>query len=232
MAANAPEILVVDDEQPIRRFLRTVLAEQGYKVLEAATGKQGLAMAASPGLALVLLDLGLPDLDGLEVLSRLRGLTEAPVIVLSARETQEDKIAALDGGAVDYLTKPFGVGELAARMRVALRLAAMQGGPTAREVVSGELRVDLANRQVVLNGEEIHLTPIEFNLLAYLAKNAGKVVTHRQLLQAVWGLNATDKEHYLRIYVHQLRHKIEPEPSRPRYIRTEPGVGYRFLQHE
>ncbi len=232
MSSNAPEILVVDDEQPIRRFLRTVLAEQGYKVLEAATGKQGLAMAASPGLALVLLDLGLPDLDGQEVLSRLRGLTQAPVIVLSARETQEDKIAALDGGAVDYLTKPFGVGELAARMRVALRLAAAQGGPTAREVVSGELRVDLANRQVVLKGEEVHLTPIEFNLLAHLAKNAGKVVTHRQLLQAVWGLNATDKEHYLRIYVHQLRHKIEPEPSRPRYIRTEPGVGYRFLQHE
>jgi two-component system KDP operon response regulator KdpE len=232
MIAAAREILIVDDEQPIRRFLRTVLEDQGYKVSEAVTGKQGLAMAANPNLALVLLDLGLPDLDGLEVLSILRGVTDAPVIVLSARETQEDKIAALDGGAVDYLTKPFGVGELAARIRVALRLAAAKGGAAEQMVVSGELRVNLADRQVHLGEREIHLTPIEFNLLAYLAKNAGKVVTHRQLLQAVWGPNATDKEHYLRIYIHQLRHKVEPLPSRPRFVRTEPGVGYRFVQRD
>ncbi|MEA4855435.1 MAG: response regulator [Solidesulfovibrio sp.] len=232
MNPAAQEILIVDDEQPIRRFLRTVLTEQGYKVSEAETGRKGVAMASNTGLALILLDLGLPDLDGLEVLSLLRGMTEAPIIVLSARETQEAKIAALDGGAVDYLTKPFGVGELAARIRVALRLAAAKGGPPGQEVVSGELRVDLANRQVHLRGQEIRLTPIEFNLLAYLAKNAGKVVTHRQLLQAVWGPNATDKEHYLRIYIHQLRHKIEPIPSRPRFVRTESGVGYRFLQQD
>mgnify|MGYP003820473523 CR=1 FL=1 len=162
----------------------------------------------------------------------LRGVTDTPVIVLSAREGQEDKIAALDGGAVDYLTKPFGVGELAARIRVALRLAAAKGGPAKHVVISGELRVNLVDRQVHLGGKEIRLTPIEFNLLAYLAKNAGKVVTHRQLLQEVWGLNATDKEHYLRIYIHQLRQKVEPLPSQPRFVRTEPGVGYRFIQHE
>jgi len=232
MSATAQQILLVDDEQPIRRFLRTVLEDQGYKVSEAATGKQGLAMATGSNLALILLDLGLPDLDGLEVLSMLRGVTDTPVIVLSAREGQEDKIAALDGGAVDYLTKPFGVGELAARIRVALRLAAAKGGPAKHVVISGELRVNLVDRQVHLGGKEIRLTPIEFNLLAYLAKNAGKVVTHRQLLQEVWGLNATDKEHYLRIYIHQLRQKVEPLPSQPRFVRTEPGVGYRFIQHE
>ncbi|WP_428560272.1 MAG: response regulator [Solidesulfovibrio sp. DCME] len=232
MTANAREILVVDDEQPIRRFLRTVLEDQGYTVSEAATGKQGLAMATSPGLALVLLDLGLPDLDGLEMLPLLRAVTDVPVIVLSARETQEAKVAALDGGAVDYLTKPFGVGELSARIRVALRLAAAKAGPVPQQVVSGALRVDLAHRQVRLDGQEVHLTPIEYNLLAYLAKNAGKVITHRQLLQAVWGGGAADREHYLRIYIHQLRHKIEPTPSCPRFLRTEPGVGYRFLLHD
>lgn len=232
MTGVAQEILVVDDEQPIRRFLRTVLEGQGYKVLEAETGKQGLAMASSTALTLILLDLGLPDVDGLEVLSILHDLTEVPIIVLSARETQEAKIAALDGGAVDYLTKPFGVGELAARIRVALRLAAAKGRPVEQEIVSGELRINLADRQVHLGEQEIHLTPIQFNLLAHLAKNAGKVVTHRQLLQAVWGPNTTDKEHYLRIYIHQLRHKIESMPSRPRFVQTESGVGYRFSQHD
>jgi len=232
MTANAQEILIVDDELPIRRFLRTVLEEQGYHITEAATGKQGLVLASGGRLALILLDLGLPDLDGLDVLAQLRAVTDAPVIVLSAREGQEDKIAALDGGAVDYLTKPFGVGELAARIRVALRQAAAKGGPTAQVVASGDLRVNLADRQVHLAGLEIRLTPIEFNLLAYLAKNAGKVVTHRQLLHEVWGPNAVDKEHYLRIYIHQLRHKIEPVPSQPRFVRTESGVGYRFVQND
>lgn len=232
MSAGAPEILIVDDEQPIRRFLRTVLEEQGYAVAEATTGRQGVAMSSAAGLTLILLDLGLPDIDGLEVLSIVRGVTDVPIIVLSARETQEAKIAALDGGAVDYLTKPFGVGELSARIRVALRLAAAKGGPVSQVVVSGPLRVDLADRQVFVDDREIRLTPIEFNLLAYLAKNAGKVVTHRQLLQAVWGQNATDREHYLRIYIHQLRHKLEPNPSQPRFVRTETGVGYRFLQQD
>lgn len=232
MNPTSREILIVDDEPSIRRFLRTVLEEQGYKILEASTGKQGLAMASGSRPVVVLLDLGLPDLDGLEVLSLLRGVTDAPVIVLSARAQQEDKISALDAGAVDYLTKPFGVGELAARIRVALRQAAARGGPADPVVVSGDLRVNLADRQVHLGGKEVRLTPIEFNLLAYLARNAGKVVTHRQLLREVWGPNAVDKEHYLRIYVHQLRHKVEPNPSRPRFVRTEPGVGYRFIQDE
>ena len=232
MPGTPQEILIVDDELPIRRFLRTVLEDQGYRITEASTGKQGLAMASGATQALVLLDLGLPDRDGLEVLSLLRGVTDAPIIVLSARAGQEDKIAALDGGAVDYLTKPFGVGELAARIRAALRQAAARGGPTDPVVVSGELRVHLTDRQVHLGTREIRLTPIEFNLLAYLAKNAGKVVTHRQLLREVWGPNAVDKEHYLRIYVHQLRHKVEPVPSQPRFVRTEPGVGYRFVQNE
>jgi two-component system, OmpR family, KDP operon response regulator KdpE len=232
MSSQAQEVLIVDDEQSIRRFLRTVLEDQGYKVAEASTGKQGLVMASGANLALILLDLGLPDLDGLEVLSMLRSVTDAPVIVLSARAQQEDKISALDGGAVDYLTKPFGVGELAARIRVALRQAAAKGGPTDPVVVSGDLRVNLADRQVHLGATEIHLSPIEFNLLAYLAKNAGKVVTHRQLLHEVWGPNATDKEHYLRIYIHQLRHKVEPIPSHPRFVRTESGVGYRFVVNE
>jgi len=232
MTSQSQEILVVDDEQSIRRFLRTILEEQGYKVLEASTAKQGLASASSSRPALVLLDLGLPDMDGLAVLPLLQAVTDAPVIVLSARDQQDDKIAALDSGAVDYLTKPFGVGELGARIRVALRQAAARGGPPGQEVVSGGLRVDLAGHQVHLDGREIRLTPIEFNLLAHLARNAGKVVTHRQLLRAVWGPNSVDKEHYLRIYVHQLRHKLEPDPSRPRYVRTETGVGYRFLAEE
>jgi len=232
MIEKSREILIVDDERPIRRFLRTVLEDQGYKIVEAATGKQGLALAGGSSLALILLDLGLPDLDGLEVLAQLRAATDAPVIVLSARTEQDDKIAALDGGAVDYLTKPFAVGELAARIRVALRQAAARGGPAEPVVISGELRVNLVDRQVHLGENEIRLTPIEFNLLAYLAKNAGKVITHRQLLQEVWGPNAVDKEHYLRIYIHQLRHKVEPIPSRPRFVRTEPGVGYRFVINE
>jgi two-component system KDP operon response regulator KdpE len=232
MTGNSQDILIVDDEQPIRRFLRTVLEDQGYGIVEASTGKQGLAMASGSKLALILLDLGLPDLDGLEVLSLLRGVTDAPVIVLSARAQQEDKIAALDGGAVDYLTKPFGVGELAARIRAALRQVAAKAGPAEPVVVSGDLRVNLADRQVHLGESEIRLTPIEFNLLAYLARNAGKVVTHRQLLHEVWGPNAVDKEHYLRIYIHQLRHKLEPVPSRPRFVRTESGVGYRFVQND
>jgi two-component system KDP operon response regulator KdpE len=232
MPAIPQKILIIDDEAPIRRFLRPVLEEQGYKALEAATGREGLAIALGERPALVLLDLGLPDMDGLAVLGLLRRESDIPVIVLSARADQDDKIAALDGGAVDYLTKPFGVGELAARIRVALRLVTAAGAPQEPVIVSGELRLDLAKHQVHLGGTEVRLTPIEFHLLSFLAKNAGKVVTHQQLLREVWGQNAVGKEHYLRIYVHQLRNKIEPVPARPRFVRTEPGVGYRFMLAE
>jgi len=232
MATPTQKILIIDDEQSIRRFLSPVLTDLGYTVAEAATGREGLAKAVSEPSALILLDLGLPDMDGLEVLAGLRRLGDTPVIVLSARAQQEDKIAALDGGAVDYLTKPFGVGELAARIRVALRPQPAAGAPSEPVIVSGGLRVDLDAHQVHLEGQEVRLTPIEFHLLSFLAKNAGKVVTHQQLLKEVWGPNAVGREHYLRIYVHQLRNKIEPVPAKPRFVRTESGVGYRFMLAE
>jgi two-component system KDP operon response regulator KdpE len=229
MTATPLKILIIDDEASIRRFLRPVLEGQGYRALEAASGREGLSMALAERPALILLDLGLPDMDGIAVLTALRSVSDTPVIVLSARAQQDDKITALDGGAVDYLTKPFGVGELSARIRVALRLVTAAGAPQEPVIVSGALRVDLAGHQVHLDGVEVRLTPIEFNLLSYLAKNAGKVVTHQQLLREVWGQSAVGKEHYLRIYVHQLRNKIEPVPAKPRFVRTEPGVGYRFM---
>jgi len=231
MSASGRLILAVDDEAPIRRFLKTYLESQGYGLLEAASGRQGLDLAAAHAPGLILLDLGLPDMDGLEVLARLREWSAAPVIVLSARGQEEDKIAALDGGAVDYLTKPFGVGELAARIRVALRRADAALEPAGPVITAGELRVDLANRQVHVGGTEVRLTPIEFKLLAYLVKNAGKVLTHNQILREVWGRVSEEQAHYARIYVHQLRQKLEADPSRPQYLRTETGVGYRFIPH-
>lgn len=223
------KILVIDDERSIQRFLRPLLEEQGYTVLEALTGKDGIALFASENPLLVLLDLGLPDMDGLDVLAQLQNLADTPVIVLSARIQQEDKVEALDGGAVDYLTKPFGVGELTARIRAALRRVTRPDETGLTEIVTGALRINLVNHQIFVDGVEVHLTPIEFSLLAFMAHNAGKVVTHQQLLRSVWGLHASDKSHYLRIYIHQLRHKIEKEPARPRYVRTESGVGYRFM---
>lgn len=222
-------ILVIEDEAPIRRFLRASLESQGLKMLEAVTGQEGLTLAASYNPGVVLLDLGLPDIDGLEVIRRLRQWSTTPIIILSARGKDADKIAGLDAGADDYLTKPFSVGELTARIRVALRHATAPGTATQEPVFeAGELRVDFARRMVWVRGAEVHLTPIEYNLLSVLARYAGKVLTHQQLLKQVWGAHSTEQSHYLRIYMHQLRRKLEKDPARPEYLSTEPGVGYRL----
>jgi two-component system, OmpR family, KDP operon response regulator KdpE len=222
-------VLVIEDEGQVLRFLRTSLSAHGYRLVEATTGERGLVEAATRAPDLVLLDLGLPDLDGVEVARRIREWSVVPIVVLSARGQESDKIRALDAGADDYLTKPFGVGELLARMRVALRHAArIAAGAGESAVETGELRVDLAARRVLVKGEEVRLTRTEFNLLATLAKHAGKVVTHRQLLKEVWGPGAADQSHYLRVYMGQLRHKLEENPARPRYLLTETGVGYRL----
>jgi two-component system KDP operon response regulator KdpE len=229
MTANHPTVLLIEDEAQIRRFLRATLTANGYQLLEATTAQEGLVQAATRQPEVVILDLGLPDLDGLEVTRRLREWTSVPIIVLSARGQESDKVTALDAGADDYLTKPFSVGELLARLRVALRHAVQasqeSGEPT---FVVGELRVDLGRRQVSLAEQQVHLTPIEYKLLTTLIRYAGRVVTHRQLLQEVWGPGHTEASHYLRVYMGQLRHKLEADPARPRYLVTEPGVGYRL----
>ncbi len=222
-------VLIIEDEPPIRRFLSTALEGAGYRSLEAASAEEGLSLAASHNPDLVLLDLGLPDRDGLEVIRRLRQWSAMPIIILSARDKERDKIDGLDAGADDYLTKPFAVGELHARIRAALRRAARPSLDEEPLFVFEGLKVDLERRQVWRDGREIHLTPNEFKLLAYLARNAGKVVTHGQLLRAVWGGAGPDQSHYPRVFVHQLRHKLESDPARPRYIRTEAGVGYRLV---
>jgi len=222
-------VLVIEDEAPIRCFLRAFLESQGFRFLEAESGEEGLGLAASHQPDVILLDLGLPGMDGLDVIKRVRQWTTTPILVLSARGKEQDKIDALDAGADDYLIKPFSVGELAARMRVALRHTASAGQDKPEPVFRvGALSVDLAARRVRLAGDEVHLTPIEFKLLAYLVRHAGKVVTHRQLLKEVWGSARDDQAHYPRIYVHQLRHKIEPDPARPCFLRTETGIGYRL----
>lgn len=229
MTDTQPLVLVIEDEPQIRRFLRASLTSNGYRLIEAETAQAGLSQAATRPPDLIILDLGLPDLDGLEVTQLLREWTSTPIIVLSARGQESDKIAALDAGADDYLTKPFGVGELMARMRVALRQATRASGDTHEPVfTAGGLRVDLAHRQVFVDGEEVHLTPREYSLLTTLVRYAGKVVTHRQLLKEVWGPGYTDESHYLRVYMGHLRHKLEANPARPRYLLTEPGVGYRL----
>jgi len=220
-------ILLIEDEAQMRRFLRVSLTHGGYQLIEAETAEQGLVEAAARSPDLVLLDLGLPDLDGLAVTERLRQWAKMPIIVISARGQEQDKIQALDAGADDYLTKPFGVGELLARIRVALRHVAKTSEQDPQFTL-GELRVDLGRRQVRLGDQEVHLTPIEYRLLTTLIKNAGRVLTHRQILREVWGPNASDQTQYLRVYMGQLRHKLEREPSRPRYLMTEPGVGYRL----
>jgi two-component system KDP operon response regulator KdpE len=222
-------ILLIDDEPQMRRFLRITLQGRGYRLVEAAGGGEGLTEAATRNPDVVLLDLGLPDMDGLEVMKSLRQWSQVPVIVLSAREQEEDKIKALDAGADDYLTKPFGVGELLARIRVVLRRGIMQeagSGGTVFEV--DNLRVDLAKREVFVSGGQVHLTPTEYRLLTVLIKHAGKVVTHSQLLKEVWGAAYANETHYLRIYMAQLRHKIEDDPAKPRFFINEPGVGYRL----
>jgi two-component system KDP operon response regulator KdpE len=221
-------VLVIEDDAQILRFLRASLPGRGYRLLEATTGKEGLNQAASHPPDLVILDLGLPDMDGLDVVRRLREWSRVPILILSARGKERDKVLALDAGADDYVTKPFGVGELTARMRVALRHAA--GGDGEDPVITiGDLAVDMPRRDVRLRGEKVRLTPIEYKLLGVLARNAGKVVTHRQLLLEVWGASFVDQSHYVRVYMRQLRQKLEAEPARPRYLLTEPGVGYRLV---
>jgi two-component system KDP operon response regulator KdpE len=224
---NAPLVLVIEDETPIRRFLRASLAEEGYRVEEAASGEEGMKKAAAQPPDLVILDLGLPGADGQDVLRRLREWLTAPVIILSARDQEKQKVEALDAGADDYLTKPFGMGELLARMRTALRHARPQT-PEGTALRVGDLRIDLAARVVTLAGEPVHLTPLEYKLLVLLVRNAGKVLTHRHLLRDVWGPHDVHENHYLRVFVATLRRKVEPDPTRPRYILTEQGVGYRF----
>jgi two-component system KDP operon response regulator KdpE len=220
--------LLVEDEAQMRRFLRASLTANGYRLVETATGGEAIAQAAQYNPDLVLLDLGLPDMDGLAVTRALREWTRAPIIVISARDQEQDKIAALDGGADDYLTKPFGTGELLARLRVAIRHKERAGGEAESAVTVGELRIDLARRQVFAQDREVHLTPIEYKLFSVLMKHAGRVLTHRQLLKEVWGPTSVDQTQYLRVYMAELRHKLEPEPARPRYLVTEPGVGYRL----
>ena len=229
MDGAAPLILLIEDEPQMRRFLRAALGGHDYRLVEAETAKEGLAHAAGRNPDVILLDLGLPDTDGLEVTRQLRAWTRTPIIVLSARGREQDKVAALDLGADDYLTKPFGVEELLARIRVALRHASLPPGTSPDPVFEVEdLKVDLARRQVFRAGQEVHLTPTEYKLLATLVRHAGKLLTHRQLLHDVWGSNFISQTHYLRIYVMQLRQKIEQDPTRPRLLLTEPGVGYRF----
>ncbi len=224
--ANQPIVLVVDDEIQIRRLLRVCLEANGYRVLEAATGQEALTEAALRRPDVVVLDLGLPDLDGVTVLKRLREWSHAPVVVLSVRDREEDKVAALDNGADDYVTKPFSTGELLARLRVAQRHALP--APDVSVFRSGPLEVDLAARLVRVKGREVKLTATEYALLRLFVQHAGKVLTHRQILRTVWGPNAVEQTHYLRVYIAHLREKLETEPARPQLILTEPGVGYRL----
>ena len=224
-----PVVVLIEDEPQIRKFLRATLAGQGYRLFEATTGADGVVEVGSRQPDVVIVDLGLPDMDGLDVIRRVREWTDVPVIVLSARGQERDKVVALDAGADDYVSKPFGAGELLARIRVALRRTAGASREADDAVFRvGELRVDLLHRQVLVNGKEIHLTPIEYKLLTRLVRHAGKVVMHQQLLREVWGPAHTEQAHYARVYMAHLRHKLEAEPARPRYLLTEPGVGYRL----
>lgn len=222
-------ILVIEDDPQIRRFLRATLIDNGYAYLEANTAQEGLRQVGLQHPDLIILDLGLPDMDGVEVISRLREWTSTPLIILSARNQERDKVDVLDAGADDYLTKPFGTSELLARLRVALRHAIrVAQGSEDPIFTSGDLRVDMAHRQVFVGDQEVHLTPIEYKLLGVLIQYSGKVVTRKQLLHDVWGPSYVDEMHYLRVYMAQLRHKLEADPTRPRYLITEPGVGYRL----
>jgi two-component system KDP operon response regulator KdpE len=227
MQQSGHHILIIEDEPPIRRFLKASLANEGYRVSESVSGAEGLRMASAQPPDLIILDLGLPDIDGQDVLQRLREWYTSPIIVLSARDQEPQKIKALDGGADDYVTKPFGIGELLARMRTAMRHA-HRVGPEATAITIGDLRVDLAARLVSVRDKEGHLTPLEYKLLVTMLKHAGKVLTHRFLLREVWGPQDSQEYHYLRVFVASLRRKLEDDPARPRYILTEQGVGYRF----
>jgi two-component system KDP operon response regulator KdpE len=228
MSQAKPVLLLIEDEAQMRHFLRVSLIGSGYELLEAETGRDGLTQAEAYTPDLILLDLGLPDLDGLVVTERLRSWATMPIIVISARGGEEHKIKALDAGADDFVTKPFGVGELLARIRVGLRHAATGGAVPSGQFLMGDVQIDLVRRQVLVKGREKHLTPNEYKLLALLIKHAGQVVTHRQLLREVWGPGSGAQTHYLRVYMGQLRHKLEQNPNRPQYLMTEPGVGYRL----
>jgi two-component system, OmpR family, KDP operon response regulator KdpE len=228
-AASPALVLVIEDEAPIRKFLRAALEGQGFAVHESVTGRDGIAQAATRAPDLVLLDLGLPDVDGLDVVRRLREWSTVPVLVLTARGREDDKIRVLDAGADDYVTKPFAMGELLARIRVALRHRARSDAEET-ELRFGDVEIDLGRRVVRRAGEEVRLTPIEYRLLATLARHAGRVLTHEHLLREVWGPSSTSEHHYLRVYMAQLRHKLEPDPGRPRLLVTEPGVGYRLRE--
>lgn len=228
MTSTGPLVLLVEDEERMRRFLRASLATNGHRVVETTTGGEALEQTSAYNPDLVLLDLGLPDIDGLELIPRIRAWSAVPIIVISARDQESDKIDALDAGADDYLTKPFGVGELLARIRVALRHAERVGREPESEITVGDLRIHLDRRQVFVDGHEVRLTPLEYKLFATLMKHAGKVLTHKHLLNEVWGPSHVDQMQYLRVYMVQLRHKLERVPARPRYLVTEPGVGYRL----
>ena len=229
MANTSPLILLIEDELPIRRFLRASLASEEYRLIEAETGQAALRVAAQQPPDLVILDLGLPDVDGQEVLRQLREWLKAPIVILSARDQEKQKVTALDNGADDYLTKPFSTAELLARIRVALRHAAKLGSEAdSSTFVTGELKVELADRKVFVREQEVHLTPLEYKLLTTLVKHAGKVLTHRFLLNEVWGPLHRRETHYLRVFMASLRRKIEEDAAEPRILLTEQGVGYRL----
>jgi two-component system KDP operon response regulator KdpE len=228
MSVPGPLVMVVEDEPQMRRFLRASLTSRGFRLIEAATASEVTALVTSHSPEVILLDLGLPDGDGIELARNIREWSGVPIIVISARGREADKVEALDAGADDYLTKPFGVNELLARIRVALRRA-RDGNPSAAPSFElGPLRIDFARREVTLDGRDVHLTPIEYRLLSLLAQNAGRVLTQGQILEKVWGRGYVGQAHYVRVYMAQLRHKIESDSARPRFFLTEPGVGYRL----
>jgi two-component system, OmpR family, KDP operon response regulator KdpE len=226
---NDPHILVIDDEPQIQRALKTILSARHFRVSLAGCGEDGLALAAAQPPDVIILDMSLPDMDGTQVCAQLREWTQVPIIILSVRDGELDKVAALDKGADDYLTKPFSVEELLARIRVALRHSAQTQSPRRTVIQSGLVTIDLANHLVTRAGEEVHLTATEFRLLAYLAAHAGRILTHQMILTNVWDVAEADRVEYLRVYMRQLRKKIEDDPDNPKILVTEPGVGYRML---
>jgi two-component system, OmpR family, KDP operon response regulator KdpE len=232
MSEHQPAILVIEDEEPIRKFLRVSLGAHGYRLIESGTGKDGLLQAATAQPDLIILDLGLPDMDGVDLTRQIREWSQVPIIIVSARGKEQDKVVALDAGADDYLTKPFGVGELLARLRVALRHRATTPSDGSPVFQNGDLKVDLVRREITVAGQPIHLTPNEYRLLSILVQHAGRVLTHRQLLKEIWGPGSALETHYLRVYMNQLRQKIETDAAQPKYLLTEPGVGYRLADED
>jgi len=230
--SSQPHVLVIDDEPQILRALRTILSANQFQVSTASRGEEGLALAAAQPPDLIILDLSLPDIDGVEVCSRLREWTQVPIIVLSVRDSERDKVNALDRGADDYLTKPFGIQELLARIRVALRHSVQKAGSTQAVIVAGTIAIDLVKHIVTRDGEEVKLTATEFKLVAYLAAHTGRVLTHQAILSNVWGSQEIDRVEYLRVFMRQLRKKLEENPDEPKYLVTEAGIGYRFIGDE